>query len=76
VHTPRVANSLIVKKEDMMKPSTKDQLVGQFHEAKGKAKEQVGKITGNPKLEAEGQDEKVGGAVQTKVGEIKRVFGK
>ncbi len=59
-----------------MKPSTNDWLAGQVHEVKGKAKEQVGQVMDNPKLEREGQDEKVAGAVQKKVGQIKRVFGK
>ena len=36
-----------------MKSSTKDKVKGTLHEAKGKAKEMAGKITDNPKLEAE-----------------------
>ena len=38
-----------------MKPSTKDELEGKLHEAKGKVKETVGHVTNNPSLETEGQ---------------------
>ena len=59
-----------------MKPSTKDQIQGKFHEAKGKAKEKAGQLTNNPKLADEGSDEKVGGVVQKKIGQIEKVFEK
>jgi len=59
-----------------MKSSTKDKVKGNFHEAKGKVKEMAGKITGNPKLEAEGTGEKIAGKVQEKLGEVKKVMGK
>ena len=59
-----------------MKSSTKDKVKGNFHEAKGKVKEMAGKITGNPKLEAEGTGEKIAGKVQEKFGEVKKVLGK
>ena len=59
-----------------MKPSTKDQIQGKLHEAKGKAKEKVGQVTNNPNLAAEGQAEKVAGVVQTKVGQIEKVLEK
>ena len=59
-----------------MKPSTKDQVQGALHELKGKAKEKAGKITNNPNLAAEGQDEKIAGKVQKKVGQIEKVFEK
>jgi uncharacterized protein YjbJ (UPF0337 family) len=57
-----------------MKPSTTDQIKGKFHEVKGKAKEKVGKITNNPNLAAQGQDEKIGGVIQKKVGQIEKVL--
>ena len=41
-----------------MKPSTKDELEGKLHEAKGKAKEKIGQVTNNPNLETKGQGEK------------------
>jgi uncharacterized protein YjbJ (UPF0337 family) len=59
-----------------MKSSTEDQLKGSIHEAKGTVKEKAGQITNDPNLTAEGQDEKLGGKVQQKVGQIKKVFEK
>ena len=59
-----------------MKQSTKDEAKGTFHEVKGKVKEKVGRATNNPDLEAEGQDEKIGGIVQKKIGQVKKVFEK
>jgi uncharacterized protein YjbJ (UPF0337 family) len=43
---------------------------------KGKVKEIAGELSDNPKLEAEGTDEKIAGKVQEKIGEIKKVVGK
>jgi len=59
-----------------MKPSTKDQIQGKIHELKGKGKEQAGRVTNNPNLEAEGQAEKIGGKIQKKVGQIEKVLEK
>ena len=59
-----------------MKSSTKDQAEGKFHELKGTAKEIAGILSDNPKLEAEGTDEKIAGKVQDKIGQIKKVLGK
>jgi uncharacterized protein YjbJ (UPF0337 family) len=59
-----------------MKDSTKDQLEGKLHEAKGKVKEQAGKLTNNPGLEAEGLDENIGGKIQKKIAQIERMFEK
>jgi uncharacterized protein YjbJ (UPF0337 family) len=59
-----------------MKPSTKDQMQGKLHELKGKAKEKVGNATNNPNLTAEGVDEKMGGKIQKKVGQIEKVLEK
>jgi uncharacterized protein YjbJ (UPF0337 family) len=59
-----------------MKPSTKDQIQGKLHEMKGKAKEKAGRVTNNPNLAAEGQDEKIAGVVQKKVGQVEKVFEK
>ena len=59
-----------------MKSSMKDKVKGTFHEAKGKAKEMAGKITDNPKLEAEGTGEKIAGKVQERIGQAKKVLGK
>jgi uncharacterized protein YjbJ (UPF0337 family) len=59
-----------------MKTSTKDQVEGTFHELKGRVKEVAGKLSDNPKLEAEGTGEKIAGKVQEKVGQVKKVLGK
>ncbi len=59
-----------------MKPSTKDQLAGKLHEVKGDVKEKAGRVTNDPNLAAEGQDEKLGGKVQKKIGQIEKVFEK
>jgi uncharacterized protein YjbJ (UPF0337 family) len=61
--------------EQPMKDSTKDQIQGKGHEVKGAVKEKIGHAVNNPDLEAEGQDEKVGGKVQKKVGEVEKVLG-
>jgi len=39
-----------------------------FHEVKGKIKEVAGKLSDNPKLQAEGIVEKISGKVQEKIG--------
>lgn len=59
-----------------MKSSMKDKVKGTFHEAKGKVKEIAGKITDNPKLEAEGKGEMIAGKLQEKIGQVKKVLGK
>jgi uncharacterized protein YjbJ (UPF0337 family) len=59
-----------------MKRSTKDKVHGKVHEAKGGMKQKVGQATGNPKLQDEGTDEKVGGKIQKKVGQVEQVFEK
>jgi uncharacterized protein YjbJ (UPF0337 family) len=59
-----------------MKDSIKDKVQGAVHDAKGTVKEKIGHATNNPNVEAEGQDEKVAGKIQKKVGDIKKVFEK
>jgi uncharacterized protein YjbJ (UPF0337 family) len=54
-----------------MKTSTKDNLTGNFHEVKGTIKEEVGKVTGNRNLKAEGKAEKKAGKVQQRIGHAK-----
>ena len=53
-----------------MKDSVKDKVEGKVHELKGAVKEKVGHATKDPNLEAEGQDEKLGGKIQKKVGDV------
>jgi uncharacterized protein YjbJ (UPF0337 family) len=59
-----------------MKSSTKDRAQGKFHEVKGKVKAEVGKLTSNHKLEAEGKSEKSVGKVQQVIGKVKNIIGK
>ena len=65
-----------ILRRNSMKESTKDQVKGGMHEAKGKLKEKAGQVTKNPDLEAEGHDEKMAGKVQKKVGQVEKVFEK
>jgi uncharacterized protein YjbJ (UPF0337 family) len=58
-----------------MKDSTKDKLQGTGHEAKGAAKEAVGRVLKKPDLEAEGKVEKVAGKIQKKAGDIEKAAG-
>ena len=57
-----------------MKSSTKDKIKGAFKEAKGKMEEETGKATRNPDLRDRGTAEKMGGKVQRKIGDVKKVF--
>lgn len=59
-----------------MKPCTEDKAKGTFHEVKGKVKEAVGRVTNNPRLEAEGTVEKIAGKVQKKIGQVEKVIQK
>jgi uncharacterized protein YjbJ (UPF0337 family) len=59
-----------------MQNSAKDKIEGAVHDAKGTIKEKIGQATNDPNLEAEGQDEKIGGKIQKKVGDIEKVFEK
>lgn len=52
--------------------ANEDELKGKAENLKGRVKEAAGTVTGNKKLEAEGAVERVKGAAQEKVGEIKR----
>jgi uncharacterized protein YjbJ (UPF0337 family) len=49
----------------------KDRIKGSAQQAKGAAKEVVGKITGDAKLESEGKGDKVAGKIQNAVGGLK-----
>ncbi len=58
-----------------MKSSTKDQVEGKFHKLKGRFKEIAGELSNNPKLEAKGTYERIGGKVQEKIGQIEKALG-
>jgi uncharacterized protein YjbJ (UPF0337 family) len=49
----------------------KDRIEGSAEQAKGKAKEVAGKVTGDNKLQGEGKADQVKGKVQNTVGGIK-----
>ena len=59
-----------------MTNSTRQQIEGDLHDAKGTATEAAGKLSNDPDLEAEGRIEKVAGIVQKKLGEIEKLIGK
>ncbi|MCC3261957.1 CsbD family protein [Paenibacillus polymyxa] len=49
----------------------KDRIKGAAKEVNGEIKETAGKVTGNPRTEAEGKGENPSGKVQRNVGEAK-----
>jgi uncharacterized protein YjbJ (UPF0337 family) len=49
----------------------KDRVEGSLEQAKGKAKEVAGKVTGDSKLETEGKADQVSGKIRNTVGGIK-----
>jgi uncharacterized protein YjbJ (UPF0337 family) len=59
-----------------MESSTHDKVEGTAKEAVGKVKEKTGKAIGNQDLQDRGTAEKVGGKVERKVGDVKKVFEK
>jgi uncharacterized protein YjbJ (UPF0337 family) len=59
-----------------MKSSTKDKIKGSVNQAKGAIKEKAGQASGDADLRDRGTAEKLGGAIQKKVGDVKKVFGK
>lgn len=54
----------------------KDRIKGTVKQAEGAIKEQVGKLAGNPTLEAEGKIEKAEGALQKTYGKVKDALRK
>ena len=59
-----------------MTQSSKDQIAGALHEAKGAIKEKAGAVVSSPGLQAEGKDEHTAGTIQKKIGEIEKVLEK
>ena len=59
-----------------MKSSTRNKAEGKMHRVKGKIKEVIGKAVNNPDMEAEGSKEIIDGAMQEKIGDVKRSVGK
>ncbi len=63
------------KRVKTTKPSTEDNAEGKLHEAKGKIKEKVGKVTNDPNLEISGDAEKKAGKVQQWIGRAEKAVG-
>lgn len=59
-----------------MKSSTKDKVKGGVKQVTGAIKEKAGQASGNADLRDRGTAEKVGGTIQRKIGDVKKVFGK
>ncbi|MBA2623221.1 MAG: CsbD family protein [Chthoniobacterales bacterium] len=59
-----------------MDSSTKDKIKGNVDQAKGAVQEKTGQATGDREMEDRGTANKVGGKIQEKVGDVKKVFGK
>jgi uncharacterized protein YjbJ (UPF0337 family) len=54
-----------------MTTSTEDKMKGNFHEAKGAIKEEIGKVIGDKDLKDDGKGEKNAGKLQQKIGHAK-----
>jgi uncharacterized protein YjbJ (UPF0337 family) len=63
-------------RQTMIKPGTQDQVEGELHNVKGKAKKVAGKLLNDPELEAGGEAEEIAGKIQTKIGQVKKVLGR
>lgn len=50
----------------------KDEIKGKYEQAKGYVKDKAGELTGNERLEAEGEAERAGGEAQETWGKFKR----
>ena len=50
----------------------KDEVKGKWEQAKGTIKDKAGELTGNERLEAEGEAQNAGGKVQEGWGKVKR----
>ena len=55
-----------------MKSGLRDQVEGTAKEAKGKAQQKIGRVTGDPQTAAKGEVNEAKGKLQKKTGEIKR----
>ena len=53
-----------------------DEVKGKGKQVKGSIKSKVGKLTGDPDLENEGEAEKTGGQIQEKFGNVRKKAGK
>ena len=53
----------------------KDEMRGKFKRAKGEVKEKVGRVTNDPKMIQESQDDKAAGRTQETFGKARRKVG-
>ncbi len=58
-----------------MSAPNKDEVEGKFEQAKGWVKDKAGEITGNERLEAEGETERAAGKTQETWGKVKHKVG-
>jgi uncharacterized protein YjbJ (UPF0337 family) len=58
-----------------MKPSTRDEIEGKFHDVKGKVKEKAGQPANDSNLQAEGQAKKTAGKVQRGIAKTAEMHG-
>ena len=70
----KTANLRFARVKGEYENHTKDQIKGSFHEVKGTIKEEVGKVTSDPNLRAEGKAEKKAAKVQQRIGDAKEVL--
>jgi uncharacterized protein YjbJ (UPF0337 family) len=59
-----------------MRSSTRNEIAGKIHEAKGAIKQKVGRLTNDADLQAEGIGEKIGGKIQKKIGQVEKAVEK
>jgi len=59
-----------------MRNSDRQQAEGTFHQKRGAAREKLGEVKNDPKLESRGRTEKIAGTVQKGLGKIERLVGK
>jgi uncharacterized protein YjbJ (UPF0337 family) len=59
-----------------MRNSDRQQAEGTFRQKRGAAKEKLGEMKNDPKLESRGRTEKIAGAVQKGLGKVERLVGK
>jgi uncharacterized protein YjbJ (UPF0337 family) len=64
------------KKENKMKPRTKNELNGKMYAMKGAVKQTADQIINNSNFNAEGHDEKVARKVQERIGQVEKVLEK
>ncbi|HSO59617.1 MAG TPA: CsbD family protein [Desulfobacterales bacterium] len=73
---PTIISRTKNRQEKNYKSGIRDEAEGKWHKVKGKIKEVAGKLNDDPKLEAEGTNERIAGNVQEKIGQVKMVVGK